>query len=138
MKIRTFTLLFMTLFAAVLTAQKPNGIATERPEAVIVEATTIPVLDGEIEDAWEVTRQVMLMLKQAVEEDGATFAIVLVPPAWDIDPTWQTKLYETLEKEWEEVPELDFEQPYRDFERQFEGTRCGSEQDGFFYHPSSR
>ncbi|MBZ0310363.1 MAG: hypothetical protein K8I82_30155, partial [Anaerolineae bacterium] len=68
----------------------------------------------EVERAWEVTGALILKLREAVEADGAAFAIVIVPTAWDIHPDeWNYLLYQNLGQD----IHIQYDLPYNEFYR---------------------
>ncbi|MEM7331073.1 MAG: SGNH/GDSL hydrolase family protein [Chloroflexota bacterium] len=93
--------------------------AVSRTDATICDEEYTP----EIEEAWAITKAVLLQLKEEVEESGAELAVVSVPTtAQTITPranaTWycerpNQELNTFLEEE--DIPYLDLLQPFRDY-----------------------
>lgn len=72
----------------------------------------------EVENAWEVTGALILKLRDAVEADGAAFAVVIVPTAWDIHPEWNYLLYKNLGQD----IHIQYDLPYNEFYRKVGNT----------------
>ncbi len=96
--------------------QRLNGAQVNVPEQETWEITASFLqypYTQEVENAWEVTRALILKLRDEVEADGAVFAIVIVPTVWDIHPDWNYLLYQNLGQD----IHIQYDLPYNEFYR---------------------